>query len=1118
MQAPSEEKDRTPIIAIGASAGGLEALQEFFSQMPAGSGFAFVVIQHLAPQHDSMLAQLLGRSAKMPVAVAVDGARAEADHVYVIAPGTMLGIANGNFRVRPAEGERHARIDAFFKALADDLGTSSVGIILSGFGADGTSGLRAIQEAGGLTLAQAPETALHDAMPRSAIDTGVVQHILPIRDMPAKLLERAKVIVEGRIATPEVAAPAVSQAAMKPSDQELVPHLQAIYESLQRATGHDFSRYKRGMVLRRLRRRLTLRQASSPEVYVTLLSKDPGEAKLLARDLFIGVTQFFREPEAFEYLKFHVLPQIFVAKRQDEGVRIWVPGCASGEEAYSIGILVREQLDAAKSTRPVQIFATDIDAEAVDVARAALYPADIANAVSPARIERFFTRDSSSYRVTREVREMCIFSQHSMIRDPPFLAIDLISCRNVLIYLDTELQKRLVPVFHYALRPGGFLFLGSSEGLAGHPELFEMIEKRFRVFQRLEPATRPHVEFPLPSRPTPRAAQPRTGAPPSAPTDAQALSTAFERLLLQKYVPPSAVVTAQGGVLCVAGPTGRYLQPPAGALTTNILDIADASLRIGLRTALHASAHSGRKVVKDNVVAEVDDALRRIRITVRPLHRVKTDDLFAVVLQEQALAAEAGEAGESLPAVGRDSRIEQLESELCTTRDQLRLMIEELEDANQEVESSREEMLATNEEMQSSNEEMQSAQEELRSLNEELATVNTELAHKLEELARANSDLQNLFGSTDIATVFLDCELRLTRFTPAAKALFRLIEADIGRPLAPRFANVDLSADVAGVLHTLRPVERQVETIDRQACYLLRVLPYYTVENAIAGAVVTLTDITQIRRAELELGEANRRLGEANQRKSDFLAVLSHELRNPLAPIRSSLDVLDRISPAHRTDDERRAYEVIRRQFDYLTRLADDLLDVTRITSGQISLQREVLDLNELTRHTVEDHRDAFVRGGIELTFVAAPAAVRVNGDPARLAQAVGNLLHNAAKFTPRGGMTIVSIGSDATRTQAFVRVMDTGQGIASETLPRLFEPFTQLDTALDRQKGGLGLGLAVTKSLVELHGGSIVAASDGPGKGRASPSRCLRRPARQFRRDPAMGITISEASRVQRS
>lgn len=879
MQITSDNCHPTPIVAIGASAGGLEALEQFFSQVPADSGLAFVVIQHLAPQHASLLAELLGRSTRLPVSEVQDGARAEPDHVYVITPGTMLAIARGRFHVRPTDGERREPVDAFFKALASDQGIFAIGIILSGSGGDGTSGLRAIREAGGLTLAQAPETASHDAMPRSAIAAGVVQHVLPIRAMPAKLLEYAKAVAEGRIAAaPAVVAPLVAPPVVappseqEPSDQELMLHLERINAILRRATGHDFSHYKRGMVLRRLRRRVQMRHAPSLDAYLELLADDPREAESLGKDLLIGVTQFFRDPEAFAYLERRVLPQIFAAKQGGEGVRIWVPGCASGEEACSIGILVREQLDQVQGAHPVKIFATDIDAKAIAEARAGRYPADIVDAVSPTRIARFFTRDGSSYCIAREIREMCIFSEHSLIRDPPFLNIDLISCRNVLIYLDTDLQGRLVPVFHYALRPGGFLFLGASEGLTGHAELFEAVEKRLRVFRRLESVTRPLIDLPLMSRPAPGATQPASVAAPRAPTDEHAVRSAFERLMLQEYVPPAAVVTERGDVVCVAGRAGPYLQPPAGVLTMKIFDVVHASLRIELRTALHASARSGRRVVRD-VRVEVDGAPHQLRLTIRPLPGVK-GDLFAVMLQGRALAAPTGHSHEPSPAAGRKPQVERLESELRTTRNQLRSTIEELEATNEELRSSNEEMRSTNEEMQASNEELQGSQEELRSLNEELATVNSELARKLDELGRANSDLQNLFGSTDIATLFLDRDLRVTRFTPMAKALFRLIETDIGRPLsdlAPRFAGLDLGADVADVLRTLRPVERHVETVDRQAWYLLRVCPYYTVDHAVAGGVITLTDITQVKRAE---AERERLIGELREARDQLTADL----------------------------------------------------------------------------------------------------------------------------------------------------------------------------------------------------------------------------------------------------
>ncbi|WP_437895333.1 chemotaxis protein CheB [Sorangium sp. So ce124] len=1409
------------VVGIGASAGGLEALEQFFSHVPENSGLAYVVIQHLAPQHASMLAELLGRQTTMRVVEASDGTAPQPDHVYVIAPGTKLALSGGVFQVRAMDAERWEQIDAFLRTLAEDRGECAIGVILSGSGGDGTDGLRAIQEHRGFTLAQTPETAKYDSMPKAAIEARVVDEILPAEAMPAKVIERAQQVLAGlgRVAAP----PSVPRppAAEMPSDEELVASLDRVYEILRRATGHDFSQYKHGTVIRRIRRRLLLRSSPSLSEYLGFLGADAQEPELLAKDLLIGVTQFFRDPEAFEHLGLHVLPRILASGSADRQVRIWVPGCASGEEAYSIGILMRERLAEMSLARPVQIFATDIDADAIAEARQGRYPADIADHVSRERLARFFTQDGSSYQVAREVREMCIFSEHSLIRDPPFLALDLISCRNVLIYLDAALQKKLIPVFSYALDPGGYLFLGPAEGLAGHAELFETVDKRFRIFKRSESTVRPLVEFPLASRAAPRAAPPLPQATLPQPVHEQAINAAFERLILQEYSPPSAVVNAEGEVLCVAGLTGRYLQPPAGILSTNILEIAHASLRIELRMALRAAVRTGRRVVRNDVPIEVEGSMRRLRLTVRPLPGIKQDGLFAVVLEERAGGlAEVAEPGEPLaPGAERDSAVEQLESELRTTRASLRATIEELESANEELKSSNEELLSTNEEMQSANEELQSSQEELKSVNEELATVNNELSRKVDELGRANNDLSNLFSSTDVATLFLDQEQRVVRFTPAGKALFRLIDADAGRPisdLAPRVAGQDLAADVSQVLRTLRPIERQVETIERQAWYLLRVLPYRTIEDAIAGAVVTLTDITQIKQAEAErerlfeelrkaqeqlsaelhdtsrllkigslflqeenlslvlgeildaaiavsgadfgnmqlldhasgelvigahrglpafwvefwdhvvegqgacgtaleqkgrvivedveaspifagtpaldvhrkagvravqstplmsrageplgmlsthyraptrpsdralrlldliarqaadileraraeealrqseerfrvlaeassevlyrlsadwsemrqlrsrgfladtraasrrwlqdyippdeqprmraaigeavrhksvfelehrvlradgaqgwvfsravplkdasgeivewfgaasdvterkraglaLEEANARLIEADRRKNEFLGMLSHELRNPLSAILGGLYVLDRAEPG--SEQARRAHAVIERQVGHLTRLIEDVLDVTRITRGKVQLQREVLDLNALTQRTVDDHRSAFAQAGVALELSAAPAPVWVNGDRTRLAQVLGNLLQNAAKFTPRSGKTTVSVGGDG---QAIVRVEDTGAGIAPEVMPRVFEPFTQADTTLDRSKGGLGLGLAVVKGLIEMHGGSVDAASGGPGQGAAFKLTLPLEPGGPSEKPPAAGAACA--------
>ncbi|MBI2895074.1 MAG: PAS domain S-box protein [Deltaproteobacteria bacterium] len=1297
-----ERRQGPPIVAIGASAGGLEPLEQLFSLMPEDSGMAFVVIQHLDPHHASILPGLLGRVARMPVGPAENGARALADHVYVISPGTELGMAGGAFRARAvAEGSPQEPIDKFFVDLAADQGDRCVGIVMSGSGSDGTKGLAAIRARGGLTIVQAPETAKHDSMPRSAIEAGAADHVLPIERVPAILMEHAG---QDGMPPPEAGR-----------EEDVAASLGRICEIVRGVTGHDFSRYKRGTLVRRIQRRMQVTRASSASGYVELLSRERQEAELLGKDLLIGVTQFFRDPEAFEHLGKEILPRILAHRSTDEPFRAWVPGCATGEEAYSIGILVLEQLAKVIPAPDVQIFATDIDVAALTEARRGRYSDEIAAHVSPEQLARFFTHEDHGYQVARQLRDACIFSEHSLTRDPPFSGLDLISCRNVFIYLDAQLQKRLIPVFHWALKPGGYLFLGPAEGLTGYPELFDVVDKRHRVFARAETAIRPRPELPMGERAATRGPGP---ARESALTRSQAACAAFERLVLQEYSPAGAVVNARGEVLCVVGPTGKYLQPPAGILTTNILEIAHAALRVELRTAIHAAVTTQKKIVRPEVGVDLD-GMRRLRLTVRPLPGFGPEGLYAIVLEE---APEA--EGETEPtAEEREAPTAELESELRTTRADLSGAIEELEATNEELRSA-------NEELQSANEELQTSQEELRSVNEELESSNTELQRTVEELARANSDLKNLISSTAIATVFLDRDKQVTRFTPAAGALLRLLDGDVGRPigdLAPRLAGEDLAADVDEVLRTLQPIERQVEALDGSAWYMLRVLPYRTVEGEVAGAIVTLVDITRIAQADADLrrlatvvldsndaitvqdlegriiawnrgaermygysqeealqmngealvpeedrGEArgfleairrgedvaslevrrrskdgreidvwltmtrlvdaggepvavatterdvterkrvdealresardlnraqavactgswrldvrtneliwsdevhrmfgvpkgtpmtyqsflervhpedrelvdrrfqaalrgepydvehrivaggetrwvreravvevdahggllggfgtvqditetrrleeallaaNAQLLEADRRKNEFLAMLSHELRNPLAPIRNGLYILER-APAGGEKAER-ALRIIDRQVGHMTRLIDDLLDVTRITRGRVQLQRERLDLGELVQRTVEDHRSVFAARGVELQV--APEEVWVDGDRTRLAQIVGNLLQNAVKFTPRGGRTTVSVQADAAVGQAVLVVRDTGTGIAPELLPRVFEPFTQADTSLDRGKGGLGLGLALVKGLVEMHGGSVSAASEGPGTG----------------------------------
>jgi two-component system CheB/CheR fusion protein len=1174
-------------VGIGASAGSLEVLDRFLDALPADSGMTLVVVQHLERRHPSALAELLGKHTRMPVQQAEDGIRPQPDHVYVIPPNAVLTLERGLLRIaRPAETGLRTPIDAFFRSLAQDRGENAVGIIVSGAGTDGTAGLRAIKEGGGLTLAQSPETATYDSMPQSAIAAGLVDFTLPVEEMPARLQAYAASVTEvGRQGNGVV-------------DAQVTASLGAICEILQRHTGHDFSHYKQGTLQRRIRRRIQIQQAASVADYVRCLEENAAEVALLHGDLLIGVTYFLRDPEVFAALAEQVIPTIMESGDASAPVRIWVPGCASGEEAYSIAILACEHAARVNSTRAVHIFATDIDGEALATARRGSYSDEIREHVSPERLERFFTREGATYQVSRELRELCTISEHSLIKDPPFSSLDLISCRNVLIYLAAELQKKLLPLFHYALRPGGYLLLGPSESLAGHPELFVAVDKKHRLFRRNDSAVRPRVEFPLSGRSSPRSAESSPPTPQLAgPSSRKVFSQAFERMVLEEYAPPCAVVNERGDILYAAGRTGRYLHVPVGVPTNNLLDLAPGSLRVELRTALANATKNRRKVVRENVPVEVDDRSRRLRLTVRPAPGLAADSgLFAVVLQEVGSADEP-EAEEAAPASSEQTIVEQLENELRTTRAELQSAMEDIESSNEELKSSNEELVSTNEELQSANEELQTSKEEMQSANDELHS-------KVQELDAAESDLQHHYLGTQIATIFVDRELRITRVTPAATKLFNVMEGDVGRPirdLAPRFVEEDLLPDLQTVIRTHTAVERRMHRAD--AAFLVRILPYSTIEKAaVTGAGATFVDITDLDRAEeaerrygkllqlssdaifiwpldggvetwnrgaeelygygdgearghvprellqavlprpweeieaalrengrwkgevlhrakdgrtvtvsarfqllqgqdgvarvLEsdqditehkqteaaLREAIGALGQADLNKDRFLAMLSHELRNPLTPIKHSLYVLDRVSPA--SEQAKQAHGIIGRQIGHMARLIDDLLDVTRIARGKIQLQREPLDLRELVLRTVEDHRSAFVANGIELEVAVGDEAAQVLGDRTRLAQALGNLLSNAAKFTPSHGRTRITLERDAQAAQAIVRVRDTGAGVAANVLPHLFEPFVQGDGRLARTRGGLGLGLALVKGLVEMHGGTVAAHSDGPGAG----------------------------------
>ncbi|HEX6014549.1 MAG TPA: chemotaxis protein CheB [Geminicoccaceae bacterium] len=875
-----------PVVGIGASAGGVEALQAFFRAVPEPPlGMAFVVVTHLGPGHESALPAILRGCTGMPVMPARDGEAVEAAHVYVLPNDAAMTMASGRLVLRrpPAGGRRERQpIDVFFASLAEDLGERAVGVVLSGGGSDGTLGLKAIKERGGLTLAQGVDGTAprYPDMPASAVAGGSVDLVLPVEEMASRLAE----IARGHAAVQEL----VAEGRRGQADGRAAAYQDTISRILQGRVGHDFSGYKDKTFFRRVQRRVQVLRLPGLGAYVERLRQDPDEAGNLFRDLLIGVTGFFRDGEAFSALEERVIPRLFEGRGADDAVRVWVPGCATGEEAYSLAILLRERMDARAGGPRAQIFATDIDEAALAVARGGRYPASMMSAVAPERLARFFATDGAAYAVSRELRELCVFSPQSLIRDAPFSRIDLISCRNLLIYLGGRLQEQVFPLFHYALRPGGTLFLGVAETIAGHADLFAPEDRSHRIFRRREraavgvPPLQVHPASHGAVRPLPAMTRPR---PANAPTSSE-LHRVVGELVLEQFAPAHVVVGADGDIVHQSTRLGKYLEPAAGAPSRQLLAMARRGLRLELRAALREAARTRRRAVRPRVEVDVDDRKQLIELTVAPLPAPDgAEQLFVVVFADLAPPSAAGsapdpaEAGDGPEGGGVSA---QLEGELREVRERLQTTVEEYETATEELKSANEEMVSINEELQSVNEELETSKEELQSVNEELRTTNAELSRKVDELDRANADLRNLFDSTQIATLFLDRHLVIRGFTPAVAAVFNLLPTDVGRPLADfasRLDGVDLRREARRALDGRETVERRVTAGDGSVHYLMRVLPYRTAEGAVDGVVATFVDVTKVVEGEVLATLVD----ELNHRVRNMLqvvqAVAAHTLR-----------------------------------------------------------------------------------------------------------------------------------------------------------------------------------------------------------------------------------------------
>ncbi|WP_369991849.1 CheR family methyltransferase [Pseudomonas xanthosomatis] len=1194
-----------PVVGIGASAGGLEAVRTFFQHTPANSGMAFVVVLHLSPDHQSQADRIIQGVTGMPVRQVTDPVPIERNHVYVISPANRLSTNDGYLRVSPANRRRgdHVAIDLFFRDLADVHKDHAFCVVLSGSGSDGAVGLSRIKEQGGVTLVQCPDDAQYPDMPRAALATGMVDLQLPVAQIPARLValwQSARKVKLPHILDDSLPPP-LGEREGDPAASD--PLLDDILQQLHSNTGHDFMHYKRATVLRRLERRLHVTAQTDLAGYRDYLQHHPEESRALLADMLIGVTNFFRDREAFEALQRHVLPALL----SDEGraqaepeVRIWSAGCSTGEEAYSLAMLLTEQLAVEQRSAKVQVFATDLDERAIALGRSGQYPEAIAADVTPARLREFFVKQDQHYRVRKDIREKVLFARHNLLSDPPFSQLDLVVCRNLLIYLDRDVQRDILRLFHFALRPGGYLFLGSSESADVAAELFIAVDKRNRIFRARE------VES---SRGPARLQTPQAEPAKARVRSPRKLSYAeVHHRALARRTPPSLIVDADGNILHMSEGVGRFLRHAGGELSHNLLSLVLAPLRPALRSSLLQAQASGQAVTASAVTLKLDEQPCEVTLQVQPHQdEPSASDCLLVVFEVHEPSPLAAAAVQQTD----DMALGSLERELQRMRLQLQDTIEQSEISSQELTASNEEMQAVNAELRSASEELETSKEELQSINEELLTVNYELKTKVEETDKVNDYLSNLIASTDIATVFVDRNLHIRWFTPRATEIFNMLPVDTGRSLLDithRLEYPGLADDARAVIERETTFEREVLG-HNQHWYLARLLPYRASERNVDGTVLTFIDISKSRAAEEQVrqgeermrlvaesthdfaiilldekglitdwntgaalifgygkdevlgqhyqlifteqdrtsgvperelraarlngrgqderwhvrkdgsrfycsgevsrlkgsslrgyvkiardltghqrlhDEQSRRLAESqssSHMKDEFFAVMSHELKHPLNLIQLNAEILRRQGAVNSTSVASKAVAAICDAVASQARIIDDLLDVARIRTGKLKLKTQPVDMCAVLRgiHAVVTGEQHAVQ--VHLQLPPGDNAVFIEADGTRLEQIIWNLLSNALKFSPAGSEIhlVLSCHGD----QALLEVIDQGVGLTEGSLEQVFDLFSQAAPQLaSHSREGLGIGLSLVRQLVEAHGGTVQARSEGLGRG----------------------------------
>ncbi|MGE5178650.1 MAG: chemotaxis protein CheB [Bacteroidota bacterium] len=1209
-----------PIVGVGASAGGLEAFTQMLGSLPADTGMAFVLVQHLSPGRPSRLSEILSRATSMPVTEVSDKEAVEPNRVYVIPPDKDVVLAGGAFELVSREtprGQQHHPIDRFFQSLAAGRGHRAIGVVLSGTATDGTLGLREIKAAGGITFAQ-DDSAQYHGMPTSAVASGCVDLVLA----PAPIADELTRIARH----PYVVPPPASKPGSTADDRSIA----AILGTLYRQTGVDFTRYKVNTLRRRISRRMLLLRLDGLGGYAQHLAGDPAEVEALYQDILINVTSFFRDPEQLEALQSKFLPRLLERRSSAEPLRAWVLGCSTGEEAYSLAMTISESMETAGSRGAFQIFATDLNAAGIEKARAGVYPKSIERDVSPQRLRRFFTEADGSYRIIKSIRDLCVFARHNVLTDPPFSRVDIVSCRNLLIYFEPDMQQRVLPVLHFALNPAGLLLLGSSETAAGYRDFFEVEDSANRIYSKKagSPGIAPH---------RPRAAPPsRREAPDDGPADRRAHTgpeDEIQRILLDRFAPAAVVIDSRMEILHFRGDTSPYLTTAPGKASLAVLSMARSGLRAPLLASIQRAKRERAPVRSDWIHVADKDGHRDLGLEVIPVPGTSPpSELYLVVFDPaprggrppEGTGAGSTNAMERLrdwlrrgPARGplpqergesADEKIGRLSQELTATREYLQSIIETQEAANEELQSANEEAQSANEELQSINEELETSKEEIQATSEELATLNDELQHRNTEIGQINNDLLNLITSVEIPIVMLGSDMSIRRFSPGAGQMLHIRHVDLGRSIH----EVKLPIDAPDLERTLEDViatgsVREISVRDPAGRWCaLRVRPYRTLDNKIDGAVLMLVDVDTLQRAKdyaesivqavrepllvldgnlivqrasrayyemfqttpaqterrsfLDVGAGQwrvpalqaliqevrsgsrtlddfevvgdfpgigrrvmlvtaRRLPDegdghsvliaiddatarrsaeaalmtrvadlraADQSKDEFLAMLAHELRGPLSPLRSAAHILN--DPEADTQTLRHARATIERQSRTMARLIDDLLDVARITQRKIDLRREPVELATLLERAVDLNRDLSESRAQSILVSMPPGPVILDADAGRLEQVFGNLLNNACKFSERGARiwldAKLATATGPSPPEVEVHVRDEGIGIAPDMLTRVFDLFQQADRSLHRVEGGLGIGLTIVRRLVEMHGGTVTASSEGKDKG----------------------------------